>query len=45
MSRPGGVMWPKVTNPYLRIILYYTDDYTSTWKVAMGTGQCSSVMS
>lgn len=36
MSRPGGVMWPKVANPYLRIILYYTDDYTSAWKVAMG---------
>lgn len=35
MSRPGGVMWPQVANPYLRIILYYTDDYTPTQKMAM----------
>jgi hypothetical protein len=27
-SRPGGVRWPKVTNPRLRIILSYTDSYT-----------------
>jgi len=27
-SRPGGVLWPKVANPYLRIILGYTSDYT-----------------
>jgi len=29
MSRPGGVMWPRVANPYLRIVLRYTDAYTS----------------
>ncbi len=29
-SRPGGVLWPKVANPYLRIILGYTSDYTDT---------------
>jgi Bacterial HORMA domain family 1 len=28
ISRPGGVLWPKVANPYLRIILGYTSDYT-----------------
>jgi hypothetical protein len=27
MSRPGGVRWPRVGDPYLRIVLYYTDDY------------------
>jgi hypothetical protein len=25
MSRPGGVMWPRVPDPYLRIVLSYTD--------------------
>ena len=35
MSRPGGVMWPRVANPYLRIILFYTDDYTAAEKEAM----------
>jgi hypothetical protein len=35
MSRPGGVMWPGVANPYLRIILFYTDDYTFAQKLAM----------
>lgn len=28
MSRPGGVLWPKVTNPELRIVISYTDAYT-----------------
>jgi hypothetical protein len=35
MSRPGGVMWPRVDNPHLRIILFYTDEYTVTAKEAM----------
>src|SRR5665213_1250458 len=35
MSRPGGVMWPRLTSPYLRIILFYTDDYTAAAKEAM----------
>jgi hypothetical protein len=26
-SRPGGVMWPRVSVPYLRLVLYYTGDY------------------
>ncbi len=29
MSRPGGVLWPKVYSPYLRIVLYYLPSYTS----------------
>ncbi|WOH52964.1 MULTISPECIES: hypothetical protein [unclassified Bradyrhizobium] len=35
MSRPGGVMWPRVANAYLRIILFWTDDYTLTQQAAM----------
>lgn len=27
MARPGGVMWPRVDNPYLRIVLSYTKEY------------------
>ena len=26
-SRPGGVLWPRIANSYLRIILSYTSDY------------------
>ncbi|MEQ1759300.1 MAG: hypothetical protein ABL986_13335 [Vicinamibacterales bacterium] len=29
MSRPGGVMWPRVVNPDFRIVLIYTDAYTA----------------
>lgn len=36
-SRPGGVMWPKVPDPYLRIILFYTGDYDAAAKVQMGS--------
>lgn len=28
MSRPGGVLWPRVETPYLRIVLIYTPQYT-----------------
>ena len=35
MSRPGGVMWPRVHNPYLRIVLYFTDSYDSAAREAM----------
>lgn len=28
-SRPGGVLWPKVSGANLRIVLSYTDAYTS----------------
>lgn len=34
-SRPGGVRWPRVANPYLRIILSYTASYTSTARETM----------
>jgi hypothetical protein len=29
MSRPGGMMWPRVADAFLRIILTYTDSYTA----------------
>lgn len=29
MNRPGGVRWPKVQDPDLRIVLFYTDAYDS----------------
>lgn len=31
-SRPGGVRWPEVNQPFVRIILTYTDDYTAAVK-------------
>lgn len=34
-SRPGGVMWPRVANPYLRLILRYTDAYTASARAAI----------
>jgi hypothetical protein len=30
MSRPGGVMWPRVQSPDFRIVLYYTAAYTDS---------------
>ena len=35
MSRPGGVLWPRVANPDFRIILSYTDAYTTAAREAM----------
>lgn len=35
MSRPGGVLWPRIANAHLRIILSYTDDYNATAREAM----------
>ncbi|MCX8252693.1 hypothetical protein RHAL1_P00022 (plasmid) [Beijerinckiaceae bacterium RH AL1] len=35
-SRPGGVLWPRVSGPYLRIVLSYTDAYTPTARQTMG---------
>ncbi len=32
MSRPGGVRWPEVANPELRIILFYTPAYNEAAK-------------
>jgi hypothetical protein len=35
MSRPGGVLWPRIPNAQLRIILSYTDDYDAAAREAM----------
>lgn len=37
MSRPGGVLWPKVLNPGLRIVLCYTAAYDAAAKEKMGS--------
>ncbi|POF30244.1 HORMA-1 domain-containing protein [Roseibium marinum] len=34
-SRPGGVLWPKISGAHLRIILGYTDAYTSAVRETM----------
>jgi hypothetical protein len=34
-SRPGGVMWPRVTSPELRIIVFYTDAYDNAARESM----------
>ncbi|RJF89266.1 hypothetical protein D3874_21725 [Oleomonas cavernae] len=34
-SRPGGVLWPRVAIPFLRIVLGYTNAYTASAKEAM----------
>lgn len=36
MSRPGGVLWPKLPNPDLRIVLFYTAEYDAAAKERMG---------
>lgn len=35
MSRPGGVMWPRVARPDFRIILSYTPTYNQTARFDM----------
>ncbi len=35
MSRPGGVLWPRVLNPRFRIVLSYTADYDATARESM----------
>lgn len=35
MSRPGGVMWPRVAAPYLRIVLTHTEAYGTAATEAM----------
>lgn len=30
MPRPGGLLWPRVNNPFLRIVLHHTNDYDIT---------------
>lgn len=35
MSRPGGVMWPQVLNPELRILIWYTPTYDEAARAKM----------
>ena len=35
MSRPGGVMWPRVTVPNLRVVIGYTNLYDATARERM----------
>lgn len=37
MSRPGGVLWPKVPNAYLRIVLSYNKSYDKDAKESYAT--------
>lgn len=34
-SKPGGVLWPRVHKPFLRVVLRYTSTYTAQEKEAM----------
>ena len=34
-SRPGGVLWPRVAGAHLRVVIGYTDVYTSAAREAM----------
>lgn len=34
-SRPGGVLWPKVPQPRLRLIIGYTGDYDEAARQAL----------
>lgn len=34
-SRPGGVLWPRVTQPFLQIILMYTAEYNDQARTKM----------
>ncbi|MDF1836054.1 MAG: hypothetical protein P1U62_14415 [Alteraurantiacibacter sp. bin_em_oilr2.035] len=34
-SRPGGVLWPRVSGADLRLVLYYADQYTSDAREVM----------
>ena len=36
-SRPGGVLWPRVHSPRLRILIGYTDDYDDVARRAMNS--------
>lgn len=35
-SRPGGVLWPKVYHPELRVVLWYSNAYDAAARQAMG---------
>ena len=34
-GRPGGVLWPRVASPYLRLVLRYTSAYTDAAREKM----------
>lgn len=34
-SRPGGVMWPRVVAPYLRMVVFHTDTYDAAARQSM----------
>lgn len=34
-SRPGGTLWPRVVNPFLRIVLSHTPSYDAASKAAL----------
>jgi hypothetical protein len=34
-SRPGGLLWPRLPDPRLRIILVYTDAYSDTVRASL----------
>jgi len=36
-SRPGGVRWPRVVNPELRVVLTYTEAYTTDSAAVIAT--------
>lgn len=36
-SRPGGVLWPKLPNPHLRILIWYTDAYNTAARQSLLT--------
>jgi hypothetical protein len=42
MSRPGGVLWPLVTQPTLRIVLFYSVTYNADAKAKMARKLCLS---
>lgn len=35
MSRPGGVLWPRISGASLRVVLYYTPKYTAAARLEM----------
>lgn len=36
-DRPGGVLWPRLADPTLKLYLHYTDDYTAEARAAMAS--------
>ncbi|MEK6209928.1 MAG: hypothetical protein AABM64_06055 [Pseudomonadota bacterium] len=42
MGRPGGVLWPRVAQPDLRIVLFHTGAYDAAAKAKMADKLCLS---